>query len=137
MQQTQTPEKTDELKVALQVAPAVRGIPAVLTSSGETGKLVLIKSQELDRQLRQLLDAGIRYTEVTVFVEGFLLTFEASIVRRGSRLPLHLHPMGEAGRFLTELYRRRRAATGRKHSPVPMLILSITPLLEKSSSGRP
>jgi hypothetical protein len=135
MQQGQTPEKTGELKVALQIAP-VRGIPAVLTSSGEADKLVLIKSQELDPQLRKLLDAGIRYAEVTAFVEGFLLTFKASIVRRGSRLPLHLHPLGEAGRFLTELYKHRRAATGRKHSPVPMLILSITPLLEKLDERR-
>jgi hypothetical protein len=132
MQQNQTSENSDRFKVALQAAPAVRGVPAVLTSSGESDKLVLIKSQELDWQLRRLLDAGIRYTEVTAFVEGFLLTFKASIVRRGARLPLHLHPTGEAGKFLTELYRRRRAASGRKHSPVPMLILSVVPLTEKT-----
>jgi hypothetical protein len=115
-----------------QIAPAVRSIPAVLTSSGD---LVLIKSAELDQQLRQFLNAGVRYVEVTVFVEGLLLTFKASIVKRGPRLPLHLHPIGEAGKFLTELYQRRRAASGRKHNSVPLLILNVTPLLEKSSDS--
>ena len=137
MAQLKNLETTGLPGVALQqIAPVARGVPAVLTSSGAADNLVLIKSAELDQQLRQFLNAGIRYVEVTVFVEGFLLTFKASIVKRGPQLPLHLHPIGEAGRFLTELYKRRRAASGRKHNPVPMLILSLTPLLEKSSSGR-
>jgi len=122
--------------VALQqIALAVKAVPAVLTSSGAADNLVLIKSAELDLQLRQFLNAGVRYVEVTAFVEGLLLTFKASIVKRGNRLPLHLHPVGEAGRFLAELYQRRRAASGRKHNPVPLLILNVVPLLEKTSGG--
>jgi hypothetical protein len=135
MNQTQIPEQINMFQGAVQIAPAVKGIPGVLTSSGDAAKLVLIKSYELDRQLRQFLDAGIRYTEVTVFVEGFLLTFKASIVKRGPRLPLHLHPTGEAGKFLTDLHRRRRAASSRKRSSTPLLILSLIPLLEKTSAG--
>ena len=134
MIQTQNPQKNDLFKSALHIAPAVKGAPAVLTKSGS--KLVLIKSYELDQQLRQFLDAGVRYAEVTVFVEGFLLTFRASIVRRGPRLPLHLHPVGEAGKFLTDLYKRRLAASGRKRNSMPLLILSLIPLLEKTNSGK-
>jgi hypothetical protein len=137
MTQPKNLETTGLPGVALQqIAPVVRGVPAVLTSSGAVDNLVLIKSAELDQQLRQFLNAGIRYVEVTVFVEGLLLTFKASIVKRGPRLPLHLHPVGEAGKFLTELYQRRRATTGRKHNPVPLLILNVTPLLEKSNDDR-
>jgi hypothetical protein len=64
-----------------------------------------------------------------------MLTFKASIVKRGPRLPLHLHPIGEAGKFLTDMYRRHRAATGRKRNSIPLLILSLIPLLEKTSDG--
>jgi hypothetical protein len=135
MQPNQTPDNPGQYKATLQVAPAVRGVPAVLTSSGEADGVVLIKSHGLDQQLRQFLDAGIRHTEVTVLVEGYLLTFKASIVKRGAQLPPHLHPVGEAGKFLTELYRRRRAASGRKHNPVPMLVLNLIPILEKNSGG--
>jgi len=134
MNQTQNLQKSDLFQNALHAAPAVKGAPAVLTKSGN--KLVLIKSYELDQQLRQFLDAGVRYAEVTVFVEGFLLTFRASIVRRGPRLPLHLHPVGEAGKFLTDLYKRRLAASGRKRNSMPLLILSLIPLLEKTNSGK-
>jgi hypothetical protein len=113
----------------------VRGVPAVLTSSGEAKRLVLIRSNELSQQLQQFLNVGVRRVEVTALVEGLLLTFKASIVKRGQRHPLHLHPVGEAGRLLAELYRRRRAVSGRRHNPVPMLILNIIPLLEKSDIG--
>jgi len=136
MTQPKNLEMTNPPGVALQqITPVVKAVPAVLTSSGAADNLVLIKSAELDQQLRQFLNAGVRYVEVAVFVEGLLLTFKASIVKRGGRLPLHLHPVGEAGRFLAELYQRRRAASGRKHSPVPLLILNVVPLLEKTSGG--
>jgi len=133
MNQTQNPQKSDLFQTALHT-PALKGVPAVLTKSGS--KLVLIKSYELDPQLRQFLDAGIRHTEVTVFVEGFLLTFKASIVKRGPRLPLHLHPVGEAGKFLTDLYRRRLVASSRRRNSMPLLILSLIPLLEKTAGER-
>jgi len=134
MDQTQNPQKSDLFQTALHT-PALKGAPAVLTKSGS--KLVLIKSYELDPQLRQFLDAGIRHAEVTAFVEGYLLTFKASIVKRGPRLPLHLHPVGEAGKFLTDLYRRRLAASGRRRNSMPLLILSLIPLLEKpNADGR-
>jgi hypothetical protein len=74
--------------------------------------------------------------EVTAWFDGTTLTFKAAIVRRGPRHPLHLHPLGPAGRFLAELYRRRRAASGRKHNPVPILILSVAPIVELESQKR-
>jgi hypothetical protein len=135
MSLAQTSEDPEKDRLVVQVGAAVRGVPAVLTSSGEAKRLVLIRSNELSQQLQQFLNAGVRRVEVTALVEGLLLTFKASIVKRGPRHPLHLHPVGEAGRFLTELYRRRRAASGRKHSPVPMLILNLIPILEKSGGG--
>ncbi len=128
MTQNQTSINPNENRLILQTGLAVRGVPAVLTSSGEAKRIVLIRSRELSQQLQQFLNAGVRRVEVTAYVEGLLLTFEASIVKRGPNQPLH--PIGEAGKFLTELYRRRRAASGRKHDPVPILLLSVTPLLE-------
>jgi hypothetical protein len=137
MAQPKNLEETTKLPgVALQqIAPAVRAIPAVLTSSGIANNLVLIKSTELDQQLRQFLSAGVRYVEIAVFIEGILLTFKASIVKRGAQLPLHLHPVGEASKFLAELYQRRRAASGRRRNSIPLLVLNVVPLLEKSDSG--
>ena len=136
MEQVQTSENPEENRPILQlVGVTARGFPAVLTSSGETRRLVLIRSVELNPQLQQFLNAGVRRVEVTALVDGLLLTFKASIVKRGPRHPLHLHPVGEAGRLLTELYRRHRAVSRRKHNPVPMLILNLIPLLEKSSGG--
>jgi hypothetical protein len=58
-----------------------------------------------------------------------MATVKAAIVRRG-KYPLCLHPLGQAGKFLAELYSRRLAASGRKRNPLPLLILSITPLIE-------
>ena len=84
-------------------------------------------------QLEQYLRAGIRHVEATVWVEGITATIKAAIVRRGKH-PLHLHPLGQAGKFLAELYSRRLAASGRKRNPVPLLILSLTPLLEPKAS---
>ncbi len=120
---------------AYYINPAAKVVAAVITSGGRTERFVFIKSRELAPRLEQFLNVGIRRVEITAYVEGLLLTFEASIVKRGPLQPLYLHPIGEAGRFLTELYRRRRAASGRKHNPVPMLILNVVPLLEKSSGG--
>ncbi|MFZ8808220.1 MAG: hypothetical protein ACO2PN_08965 [Pyrobaculum sp.] len=114
---------------------AAKAIPAVVTSGGRTKRFVFIKSRELAPRLQQFLNAGVRRVEVAAYIESLLLTFEASIVRRGPQQPLYLHPIGETGRFLTELYKHRRAASGRKHNPLPMLILSVTPLLEKSGGG--
>jgi len=120
------------------ITPVAKAIPAVVTSGGKTKRFVFIKSRELAPRLQQFLDAGVRRVEVMANVEGLLLTFEASIVRRGLHQPLYLHPIGEAGRFLTELYMNRRAASGRKHNPIPILLLNVTPLLEKTdvSGGR-
>ncbi len=120
---------------AYRINPAAKVIPAVITSGGRTERFVFIKCSELSPRLEQFLNSGIRRVEITAYVEGLLLTFEATIVRRGLNQPLYLHPLGEAGRFLTELYEQRRAASGRKHNPVPILLLSVTPLLEKSGGG--
>jgi len=135
MQDVQTPGIPAKTESILLAAPPVSGVPAVLTRSGEADKIVFIKSNELDGQLRQFLAAGIRYTEVMIYIDGFLLTFKASIVKRGPHLPLHLHPIGEAGKFLVEIYQRRRAASGRKHHSVPLLVLKVVPLLEKTDGG--
>jgi hypothetical protein len=116
---------------AYYINPAAKVVLAVVTSGGRTERFVFIKSRELAPRLEQFLNAGIRHVEITAYVEGLLFTFKASIVRRGPQQPLYLHPIGEAGRFLTELYRRHRAASGRRHNPIPILLLNVTPLLEK------
>jgi hypothetical protein len=135
MAPTEVTEKSKESGLAFHASPAAKVIPAVITSGGAAERFVFIKSRELTPRLEQFLTAGVRRVEIAAYVEGLLLTFEANIVRRGPQQPLCLHPIGEAGRFLTELYRRRRAASGRKHNPVPILIVNVVPLLEKSSGG--
>jgi hypothetical protein len=135
MSQTQSREKADGIKLISQNGLVVRGAPGVLTSSGAAKRLVFIKSHALTPQLQQFLSAGIRRVEVTALIDGMALTFTASITKRGAQHPLHLHPIGEAGKFLAEVYRQHRAGSGRRHNPVPMLILSVTPLLEKTSAG--
>jgi hypothetical protein len=134
--QTKTSENPREIDLRFQPGPAAKAVPAVIISGGKTEKFVLIKSRALAPRLEQFLNAGIRYVEITAYVEGLSLTFEASIIRRGPLQPLHLHPIGEAGRFLTELYRRSRAVSGRRHNPIPILILNMTPLLEKTDRRR-
>jgi hypothetical protein len=133
MAQVQTSENNNKNQPILQLGVVARGTPAVLTSGGETKRLVFIRSKELSRQLQQFLNAGVRRVEVATLVDGLLLTFEATIVKRGAQ-PLHLHPIGEAGKFLAELYRSRRAASGRKHNSVPLLILNVVPLFEKTGN---
>jgi hypothetical protein len=132
MASTEITEKSKEGVPAFYTSPVAKAIPAVVTSGGAAERFVFIKSKELAPRLEQFLNAGIRRLEVVAYVEGLLLTFEANIVRRGPRQPLYLHPIGEAGRFLTELYKRRRTASGRKHNPIPILILNVTPLFEKT-----
>ncbi|MFZ8841066.1 MAG: hypothetical protein ACO2PM_19545 [Pyrobaculum sp.] len=131
MVQVQTSENKNENQPILHLGVVARGTPAVLTSGGEAKRLVFIRSKELSQQLQQFLNAGARRVEVTVLVDGLLLTFETTIVKRGTQ-PLYLHPIGEAGKFLAELYRSRRAASGRKHNSVPLLILNVVPLFEKT-----
>jgi len=135
MDKIQTSENPEKPRLIFQPGAVARGIPAVLTSSGAAKRLVLIRSKELDKQLGQFLNAGVRRVEAAALIDNLLLTFEATIVKRGTQHPLHLHPVGEAGKFLTELYRSRRAASGRKHNSVPLLILSIIPIFEKTDAG--
>jgi len=133
MSKVQPREKTEGIKLFSHNNLVVRGVPGVLTSSGAAKRLVFIRSRELNPQLHQFLSAGVRRVEVTALIGSVLLTFTASITKRGAQHPLHLHPVGEASRFLAEIYKQHRAASGRKHSPVPVLILNITPLLEKTN----
>ena len=135
MDKIQTSENPEKPRLISQPGAVSRGIPAVLTSSGAAKRLVFIKSHALAPQLQQFLSAGIRRIEVTALIDNLLLTFVATIVKKGAQHPLHLHPIGEAGKFLAELYRSRLAASGRKHNSVPMLILSLIPLLEKTNAG--
>jgi len=134
MQGLPMPENADEntffTHATLPALPAVRAIPGALTSSGAAKNIVLIKSVELAPTLQRWLQAGVRRVEVTAWVEGTTLTFKAAIVRRGPQHPLHLHPLGPAGQFLAELYRRRRAASGRRHYPLPILLISVVPVVE-------
>jgi len=97
MVQAKTSENSNKTRQILQLG-VVTGVPAVLTSGGEAKRLVFIRSKELSQQLQQFLNAGARRVEVTALVDGLLLTFEATIVKRGAQ-PLHLHPIGEAGKI--------------------------------------
>jgi hypothetical protein len=85
--------------------------------------------------LQRWLQAGVRYVEVTAVIDELILNFKAAITRHGPRHPLYLHPLGPAGQFLAEIYRRRRAASGRKHYPVPLLLITVVPLLENSEAN--
>ena len=114
--------------------PAPRGTPGVLTRSGLRKTIMLIRSDALAPQLEHYLQAGVRHVEAVLWLEGLMVTVKAAIVRRGKQ-PLHLHPLGQAGRLLAELYARRLAASGRKRNPLPLLILSVTPLIELVKIG--
>jgi len=116
--------------------PAMRAIPGVLTRSGEKKKIMLIRSQELLPLLQQYLTAGIRHVELAIWIDGVLLTVKAAIVRRGTKQPLQLHALGNSGKFLSEVYMRRRMSSGRRHSPVPLLVLNITPIIEPQTQKR-
>ena len=115
--------------------PGARGIPAVLVNTGLGGRTGMIKSTQLAPQLRAMQAAGIRRVELTLSVEGSVVTVVATLVSRGARHPPYLHPIGDGGKYLAELYMKRRAASGRRHSSVPLLILSIMPLIEAPPRG--
>jgi hypothetical protein len=127
-------EKTPGVFFLPSGAPAPRGTPGVLTRSGRRRVIVLVRSDALAPQLERYLQAGIRRVEMTIWIEGLMVTVMAAIIRRG-RYPLHLHPLGQAGKFLAELYNQRLAASGRKRNPLPLLILSITPLIERTTTS--
>jgi hypothetical protein len=118
------------LAAAPFAAPSVIGIPAVLVNNGKShGRYyVLIKSTKLAQQLQILLGAGIRRVEAILSVEGNALTVFASIVRRKASEPPYLYPLGEGGKVLAEIYRRKREESGRGKNSVPLLILTITPI---------
>jgi len=115
--------------------PGTRGIPAVLVNTGLGGRVVMIRSQQLTPQLRAMMAAGIRRAELTLSVDGDIITVVATIVSRGARHPPYLHPIGDGGKYLADVYMKRRAASGRRHSSVPLLILSIMPLIEPPPRG--
>jgi len=95
----------------------------------------MIKSHQLAQQLRAMQAAGIRRVELVLSVEGSVVTVVATLVSRGARHPPYLHPVGDGGKYLAELYMKRRAASGRRHNSVPLLILSIMPLIEAPPRG--
>jgi len=134
MQTHSNTERPPEVFLLPSGAPAPRGVPGVLTRSGQRKTIVLIRSDSLAPQLERYLQAGIRHVEVTVWVEGLMAIVKAAIVRRG-KYPVHLHPLDQSGKFLAELYSRRLAASGRKRNPLPLLILSITPLIEHAKTS--
>jgi len=106
-----------------------------MINTGSGGRVVMIKSQQLAPQLRAMLAAGIRRVELTLAIEGSIVDVIATLVSRGPRQPPHLHPIGEGGKYLAELYLKRRAAAGRRHSSVPLLILNVMPVLEAPPRG--
>jgi hypothetical protein len=95
----------------------------------------MIKSQQLAPQLRAMMAAGIRRVELTLSVEDSVVAVVATIVSRGAQHPPYLHPVGDGGKYLADVYMKRRAASGRRHSSVPLLILSIMPLIEPPPRG--
>jgi len=107
----------------------------VLVNTGLGGRMVMIKSQQIAPQLRAMLAAGIRRVELTLAIEGHIVTVIATLVSRGPRQPLFLHPIGDGGKYLAELYIKRRAASGRRHSSVPLLILNMMPVIEAPPRG--
>jgi hypothetical protein len=142
MEPIKTAEQNPTISHIPTGVPAPRGTPGVITRSGQRKSIVLIRSDALAPQLQRFLQAGIRRIEALLWIDGVMVTVVAAIVRRGRRLPVQLHPLGTAGQFLADLYNKRRAASGRRRSPVPVLVLSIAPLIEMEDQkpavgGRP
>lgn len=94
----------------------------------------MIRAPQLSGQLRALMSAGIRRVALLLAVEGQVLLARSSIVSRGPAQPPFLHPLGEAEKFIAEVYMRRREAMGARRSAVPVLILNLMPLAEKENT---
>ena len=135
MMPNQTPQQEPTVFPSLAGAPAPHGVPGVLTRSGQRKTIILVRSDALAPQLQRYLQAGIRHLEVVLFAEGVTVRSLVAIVRRGRRLPPYLHPLGQGGRFLADLYNKHRATSGRQRSPVPILILSVVPLIERMETS--
>jgi hypothetical protein len=92
----------------------------------------MIRAPQLSGQLRALMSAGIRRVALLLSVEGQVLLARGSIVSRGPAQPPFLHPLGEAEKFIAEVYMRRREAMGARRGAVPVLILNLMPLAEEN-----
>jgi hypothetical protein len=67
-------------------------------------------------------------------VEGQMLVVLASIVKKGSGHSLFLHPIRESGRVLSDLYLKKRAASGRRNSSISAVILAMRPIIEQKTN---
>ncbi|MFP3169413.1 MAG: hypothetical protein RXR01_09915 [Thermoproteus sp.] len=131
------PVQADRWKTAnvFSSGPLVGAVPAVAVNAGQRGRLIMIRAPMLSSQLNNLMAAGIRRVGLLLLVDGQLLSSRASIVSRGPAQPPWLHLLGEAERFLADIYARRREAMGTKRNAVPVLILSLMPLSEEGSTA--